>query len=195
MKDMATLKKIGCIALFIGVILVSIEIPIGVLLFILGLVFLLYDSNITLEQKKAQDRAKMKLYELVLDVQEIKKNPDDQEKIVDNIINKIKDLDRDYIETSSVYNAQTKPISLDEEVIKILQNVPGMTPADPSDFNKSMKFARLRDNTTIRTWKNLAGVDHVFVEKGRRCIYAGYVGWIHSEGLQQVLNQIKRKFS
>ena len=88
MKDMATLKKIGCIALFIGVILVSIEIPIGVLLFILGLVFLLYDSNITLEQKKAQDRAKMKLYELVLDVQEIKKNPDDQEKIVDNIINK-----------------------------------------------------------------------------------------------------------
>ena len=105
------------------------------------------------------------------------------------------EFDEDCIGADNVYHKETKPISLDEEVIKILQNVPGMTPADPSDFNKSMKFARLRDNTTIRTWKNLAGVDHVFVEKGGRCIYAGYVGWIHSEGLHQVLNQIKRKFS
>ncbi len=42
----------------------------------------------------------------------------------------------------------------------------------------------------------LAGVDHVFLaDRDDRMIYGGYVGWIHSEGLNQALNHIRREFT
>jgi hypothetical protein len=52
---------------------------------------------------------------------------------------------------------------------------------------------RLRDGTAVRAWKNPLGVDHIFLGTPfSRMIYGGYVGWIHREGLNQVLSQMRR---
>ncbi|MBD2168185.1 hypothetical protein H6G64_35880 [Calothrix sp. FACHB-156] len=82
------------------------------------------------------------------------------------------------------------------EAITILENVPGMTRAHHRDFKNSNPIMRLRDGTVVRTWKNPVGVDHVFLgDRNDRMIYGGFVGWIHSEGLQQALTRIKRDFT
>ena len=52
---------------------------------------------------------------------------------------------------------------LTEEVIKDLENVPGMTFADERDFKKSRPIFTLRDKTVVRTWKNPLGVEHIFL--------------------------------
>jgi len=93
MKNITKLKKTGYLALFIGVILLLLGIELGTLIFILGLGFVLYNPNIVMEQKKAQERAKLEFYQLTLDLQEMKRNPDNEEKL-DSIINKIKALDK-----------------------------------------------------------------------------------------------------
>ncbi|MBF2007115.1 MAG: hypothetical protein IGS49_17010 [Chlorogloeopsis fritschii C42_A2020_084] len=80
-----------------------------------------------------------------------------------------------------------------KEAIAILENVPGMTRAHHRDFKSSNPIIRLRDGTVVKTWKNLVGVDHVFLgDRNDRMIYGGFVGWIHSEGLQQALTRIRR---
>jgi hypothetical protein len=78
------------------------------------------------------------------------------------------------------------------EAIAILQAVPGMTPAHHRDFKSSHPIMRLRDGTAVRAWKNPVGVDHIFLAApDGRMIYGGYVGWIHSEGLNQALSQMR----
>ncbi|BAY12236.1 hypothetical protein [Calothrix sp. NIES-2098] len=83
-----------------------------------------------------------------------------------------------------------------KEAIAILENVPGMTRAHHRDFKSSNPIMRLRDGSAVRTWKNPLGVDHVFIsDRHDRMIYGGFVGWIHSEGLNQALNRIRRDFT
>ncbi|MDZ8086015.1 MAG: hypothetical protein RMY16_10690 [Nostoc sp. DedQUE12b] len=82
------------------------------------------------------------------------------------------------------------------EAIAILENVPGMTPAHHRDFKSSNPIIRLRDGTVVRTWKNPVGVDHVFLgDRSDKMIYGGFVGWIHSEGLNQAIVRIRRDFT
>jgi hypothetical protein len=78
--------------------------------------------------------------------------------------------------------------------IAILDAVPGITFAHHRDFKSASSVVRLKDGTVLKTWKNLAGIDHVFLGDGNeRMIYGGYVGWVHSEGLQQAIAQIRRE--
>ncbi len=82
------------------------------------------------------------------------------------------------------------------EVIAILNSVPGITPAHHRDFKHSNPIIRLRDGTSVRTWKNPLGVDHVFLaDRDDKMIYGGFVGWTDSEGLNQALNRIRRDFT
>ncbi len=82
------------------------------------------------------------------------------------------------------------------EAIAILENVPGITPAHHRDFKSSNPIIRLRDGTVVRTWKNPVGVDHVFLgDRSDKMIYGGFVGWIHSEGLNQAIVRIRRDFT
>jgi hypothetical protein len=82
------------------------------------------------------------------------------------------------------------------EALAILEAVPGITPAHHRDFNSSNPMMRLRDGTAIRAWKNPLGVDHIFLAApDGRMIYGGYVGWIHSEGLNQALSQMRRELT
>lgn len=87
------------------------------------------------------------------------------------------------------------PVSLTEvtkEAIFILEAVPGITKAHHRDFNSSQPIARLRDRSTLRTWKNPFGVDHVFLaDHDDQIVYGGYVGWSDSDALREAIAQIK----
>ncbi len=79
------------------------------------------------------------------------------------------------------------------ETIDKLRSVPGMTDAHPKDFDQSKPIATLNDGTIVRVWTNLLGVKHIFLENDRgECEFGGYVGWVHSEGLDRTLEAMVR---
>lgn len=85
---------------------------------------------------------------------------------------------------------------LANEVIQYLQNVPGMTDADYRYLERSQLAFELPQNITIRTGKGLAGVDCVFVtNSSQKCLYAGYVGWLHASDLEKALNRLQQNYS
>lgn len=93
-------------------------------------------------------------------------------------------------------NCNSSPKNIIKEVIAILERVPGMTPAHHKDFNSSQIIIRLQDGSTVRTWRNLVGVDHIFLaDRDGRIIYGGFVGWIHTKGLNQAINKIRQDYS
>ncbi|MEM7556986.1 MAG: hypothetical protein AAF378_23430 [Cyanobacteria bacterium P01_A01_bin.84] len=82
-----------------------------------------------------------------------------------------------------------------KEVIAILERVSGMTCAHHRDFKSSNPVIRLRDGSTVRTWKNPLGVDHVFIaDRNDNMVYGGFVGWIHSDGLNAAIYGIRRDY-
>lgn len=94
------------------------------------------------------------------------------------------------IELNISINVPDKPTL--EEIILRLQTVPGMTPANLQDVHYSTPYITFRNNIKIQVWKNIAGVDHVFViDRSGCCCFAGFVGWIHAQGLYQTLEQIR----
>ncbi|MUH01070.1 hypothetical protein F7734_55940 [Scytonema sp. UIC 10036] len=85
----------------------------------------------------------------------------------------------------------TQIADVTKEVIVILENVPGMTRAHHRDFPSSRPIVRLRDGASVRIWRNLFGVDHVFLaDRDDRMIYGGFVSWIHSEGFNKAIATI-----
>lgn len=91
--------------------------------------------------------------------------------------------------------SQPPPDNLANKIIWRLHSLPGMTDASYRDFARSQVAISLPDGIIIRTWKNLLGVNHVYVAEGERCLYAGYVGWLESAILGQTLEQIERDFA
>jgi len=82
--------------------------------------------------------------------------------------------------------------NLATRIIQHLQQVPGMTDASYRDFGRSQTHLVFSEGIEIRTWKNPAGVDHVFVaDSAGECIYGGYVGWLHAAQLQKALAEFK----
>ncbi|BBD63552.1 serine/threonine kinase (plasmid) [Nostoc sp. HK-01] len=101
-----------------------------------------------------------------------------------------------YLKERLKATVKTHTVNVTKEVMAILENVPGMTRAYHRDFKSSNPIMKLRDGTVVRTWKNPVGVDHVFLgDRNDKMIYGGFVGWIHSEGLQQALTRIRRDFT
>lgn len=83
-----------------------------------------------------------------------------------------------------------------DEIIHHLRSFPGMIDAHQRDFHRAKVLMTLKDGSTIRTWKNPLGVDHVFVTSPTgQYLYGGFVGWIHEQGLYQVLEEIKQEYS
>ena len=82
--------------------------------------------------------------------------------------------------------------NLATKVIQHLQSVPGMTDASYKNIERSGIEISFTDGTTLRTWKNCLGVFYVFVsDKQEKCLYAGYVGWIHANELRQAINKLR----
>lgn len=78
--------------------------------------------------------------------------------------------------------------------IHILHCVPGMTQAHDRDFKRANTIFNLKDGTVVKTWKNPVGVEHIFLaDVHGHMVFGGFVGWIHSGGLHQAIEQIYRE--
>ena len=77
-------------------------------------------------------------------------------------------------------------------VIGQLQVVPGMTDARYKGFEKSQLWAVLPRGLVLRTWQNRMGIHHVFLANyAGDCLFAGFVGWPHTEELYKGLFDLK----
>ncbi len=80
------------------------------------------------------------------------------------------------------------------KLIKLLQSTPGMTDTHWSDFAFGQVYLSFAKEISLRIWKNLLGVDYVFVaDKNDKCLYAGYVGWLHAQDLRKTLAAIEQQ--
>jgi hypothetical protein len=69
-----------------------------------------------------------------------------------------------------------------------------MTDAHWADFAFGQIYFSFAKGITLRIWKNLLGVDYVFVaDKDNKCLYAGYVGWLHAPDLRKTLAAIEQQ--
>lgn len=80
-----------------------------------------------------------------------------------------------------------------EGVIRSLRAVPGMTAAGYRDFGRARMRCELGDGVTLRTWKNPAQVQHIYVaDRDGNCLFAGYVGWGHGKGIAEVVEAMEQ---
>ncbi|GAB4379212.1 MAG: hypothetical protein Kow00121_32910 [Elainellaceae cyanobacterium] len=78
-----------------------------------------------------------------------------------------------------------------DAIVQRLHAVPGITDGHQRDFDKAQVIMKLSNGGTIRRWKSLLGIEHVFVASpDGECLYAGFVGWLHIDDLQQALQEI-----
>lgn len=83
-----------------------------------------------------------------------------------------------------------------DSLIDRLQSVPGITDTHQRDFTKATACLTLENGTAICTWKNPLGIDYVFVRcPDGKCLYSGFVGWLHAEDLRQTLRDIESEFT
>ncbi len=82
-----------------------------------------------------------------------------------------------------------REVSLIAKLIEHFRAVPGMTDASEQYFPEAKTVFAFGDGTSVRTWTNLVGVNHVFIANADgRCEYTGFVGWVHTAGLQQAID-------
>ena len=72
--------------------------------------------------------------------------------------------------------------TLTTQLINLLRSVPGMTDNDYRDFRRSQIVAYLPEDLTLHIGNNSLGLNHVYLARQQRCLYAGYVGLIHIWG-------------
>ena len=81
------------------------------------------------------------------------------------------------------------------QLLTFLKNIPGMTDANYQNLAQSKILIRLANGVNLRTYTNLARVKHIFVTNAQgHCLYAGFVGWLHSADLQKSLLEVKKLF-
>ncbi|KPQ36644.1 MAG: Uncharacterized protein with an alpha/beta hydrolase fold [Phormidesmis priestleyi Ana] len=79
-----------------------------------------------------------------------------------------------------------------DKVIRHLQNIPGITDAHYRGFTRSEVWAYLPHHLVLRTWRSRLNIHHVFLSNSMGdCLFAGFVGWPHTEELYQSLAQIR----
>jgi hypothetical protein len=85
--------------------------------------------------------------------------------------------------------------SLITRLIQHFRSVPGITDASERHFRLARTAFTFADGTTIRTWTNLARVNHVYIaDQQGRCQYSAFVGWIHSRELQEAIDVAMQSF-
>lgn len=80
--------------------------------------------------------------------------------------------------------------------IAILDTVEGMNIASARDFKQASPIIRLRDGSTIRTWQNPLGFDHVFIANSEeRMVYGGWVTWGDIDKLSRAIARIRQELT
>ncbi len=82
-----------------------------------------------------------------------------------------------------------------EEVIGILFGVPGISQAHSRDLKRATPIFSLKDGTVVKFYQN-PFCHHIFLaDSAGNLIYGGFVGWIHVDGLNRAISQIRRDFT
>lgn len=82
-----------------------------------------------------------------------------------------------------------------DRLIEYLRAVPGMTDAHYRDWERAKTFLTFDNGLSIRLWKNPLQIEHVFLTNQEgKCLYAGFVGWLHKQDLQQALENIRQQY-
>jgi hypothetical protein len=87
--------------------------------------------------------------------------------------------------------------SMVEKAIKRLYEVPGITNISHRLYlEKASVYVKFKDGSgNLRLFINTFKVSHVYVfDKKNVCHFGGYVGWIHSKGLEEAISEIKKEF-
>ncbi len=81
-----------------------------------------------------------------------------------------------------------------DRLIRQLQAIPGITDAHYRGFEKSEVWALLPDSLVLRTWRSRMNIHHVFLSNYMGdCLFAGFVGWPHTQDLYSALSSIKKQ--
>lgn len=82
-----------------------------------------------------------------------------------------------------------------EGIIDLIRSTKGMTDGHFKNFDRSRIYIFFENGLTIRAWTNYLQVKHIFlVDRDSKCIYSGYVGWLHSQELSQTLENIQKQY-
>ena len=85
--------------------------------------------------------------------------------------------------------------NLMSKLIDHFRAVPGITDANANDFVHAKTVFSFSGGVSLRTWKNPVGVKHIFIANQQgTCDYAGFVGWVHTDGLNRAIKQAIQKF-
>ncbi len=82
-----------------------------------------------------------------------------------------------------------------EKAIKCLYEVPGITNISHDLYlDKASVYVKFKDGSgTLRLFMNTFKISHVYIfDRKNVCHFGGYVGWIHSKGLEDVISKIKQ---
>lgn len=84
----------------------------------------------------------------------------------------------------------------DNDIIKRLRSVPGITDGHWRGFDQAQVIIPLNNGASIRIWRNLMGIEHVFLASPEgTCLYAGFVGWLHQFDLHQAIKDIYQAYA
>lgn len=79
-----------------------------------------------------------------------------------------------------------------DRIIRQLQSIPGITDAHYRGFKKSELWALLPNGLSLRTWRSPLKIHHVFLANYMGdCLFAGFVGWPHTQDLYDALCEIR----
>lgn len=77
------------------------------------------------------------------------------------------------------------------DLIDYLRQIPGMTDAHHRGFDQAQPYLTTADGLSLRIWHHPLAIDHVYVASAQGdCLYAGYVGWRHRQGLHEALARL-----
>ncbi|MEN9203608.1 MAG: hypothetical protein Q6K80_06530 [Thermostichus sp. DG_1_6_bins_120] len=103
------------------------------------------------------------------------------------------------VETIRAFWAEPRsPLPAPEEtpltrLLTQVRQLPGITDTSTEHFPLAKVVYTLSDGSTLRCWKNLLGIDHVYVANAQgQCEYAGFCGWIHSDSLHAAIARLKQ---
>lgn len=88
-----------------------------------------------------------------------------------------------------------EPADLNAEITERLSRVPGITDAHQKESEKSRPILIFQNGSRLNLWRNPIGIEHVFLlDASGRCLFSGFVGWLHSVQLKQAIAAIKRDY-
>lgn len=77
------------------------------------------------------------------------------------------------------------------DLIDYLRQIPGMTDAHQRGFDQAQPCLTTGEGLSLRLWHHPLAIDHVYVASPQGdCLYAGYVGWRHRQGLHEALARL-----